>query len=298
MPQKKEVYELEQSPLCRMTGKKFKQLFRFTRNELKKLENDGCYHCWTVEETGRRIETPCGKLKMFHARLAELLARIKTPEYVYSKPKRSFVDNAAVHLGCTKLIKTDIRHFFQNVSIKKVRDLFLNRFHCPSDIAEMMASLSCFQGHLPTGSEISLYLAYWSNEAMFHEIHDLVSRSGCRMSVYVDDITISGQGASKELLTEVMRIINQHDLPVNRKKSKLLTAQRKYNKVTGVILVKDKLEIPNSLRKKKHEALVKLNFAKNKAEKDDLKQQIIGIASAMKQISQHSVREVAGKCQI
>lgn len=284
MPPKKEAYELEQSPLYRMTGKKFKQLFHITRNKVRSLESDEYYRCWSIAETGRRIEEPQKELHTFHVRLAELLARIKTPDYVYSKPKRSYVDNAAVHLGCSKLIKMDIRHFFPNVSRKKIRDLFLNRFCCPLDIAEMMASLSCFHGHLPTGSGISLYLAYWSNEAMFREISDVVSRSGCRMSVYVDDITISGQGASQELLDEVKSIINRYELPVNLKKSKLTTSRRKYNKVTGVVLTENKLEIPNSLRKKKHEALVELNFAKSKVQKEELKQRIRGIDSAMKQI--------------
>lgn len=283
--QKKEAYELEQSPLCRITGKKFKQLFCLTRKEARKLEDDKYYCCWTVAKTGRQIEIPRGKLAKFHIRLAKLLSRIKTPDFVYSKPRRSYVDNAAVHLGYHNLIKTDIRRFFRNVSKKKIRDLFLNRFCCPPDIAEMIASLSCFQEHLPTGSGISIYLAYWANEAMFQEVNDLISRFGCHMSVYVDDITISGQGASKELLVEVMRIINRYDLPVNRKKSKFLRAQRKYNKVTGVVLTEDKLEIPNSLRKKKHEALVELNFAKNQVQKEELKQRIRGIDSAMKQIS-------------
>lgn len=213
--QKKEAYELEQSPLCRITGKKFKQLFCLTRKEARKLEDDKYYCCWTVAKTGRQIEIPRGKLAKFHIRLAKLLSRIKTPDFVYSKPRRSYVDNAAVHLGYHNLIKTDIRRFFRNVSKKKIRDLFLNRFCCPPDIAEMIASLSCFQEHLPTGSGISIYLAYWANEAMFQEVNDLISRFGCHMSVYVDDITISGQGASKELLVEVMRIINRYDLPVN-----------------------------------------------------------------------------------
>ena len=119
---------------------------------------------------------------------------------------------------------------------------------------------------------------------MFREISDVVSRSGCRMSVYVDDITISGQGASQELLDEVKSIINRYELPVNLKKSKLTTSRRKYNKVTGVVLTENKLEIPNSLRKKKHEALVELNFAKSKVQKEELKQRIRGIDSAMKQI--------------
>ena len=55
---------------------------------------------------------------------------------------------------------------------------------------------------------------------MFDEIASLAQAAGCKMTAYVDDVTISGTAATKELLGSVRQVIARHGLLTKDKKSK------------------------------------------------------------------------------
>ncbi|WP_299207433.1 hypothetical protein, partial [uncultured Dokdonia sp.] len=44
---------------------------------------------------------------------------------------------------------------------------------CSADISEILTNLSCVNGHIPTGSQISMPLAYWANKGMFTDFMNL-----------------------------------------------------------------------------------------------------------------------------
>ena len=82
------------------------------------------------------------------------------------------------------------------------------------------------------------------------------------MTLYVDDITISGERASKRLLWSVNEIIRHHGLKVKNKKS-ISFAPACPKPVTGVIITGDKLRIPNKLHKTIWEERYKLSKTKD-----------------------------------
>ena len=173
--------------------------------------------------TGREIQNPLGEMKRIHKRIAGLLARIQMPDYLTSKKQSSYIDNAKMHIGALKTVKTDISKFFPSTTFQMVYQMFLDVFQCAKDIAAKLAKICCFkQEHVPTGSHLSGSIAFFSAKKMFDQIEQIAITHNCILSVYVDDITISGDKANGELLWEVRRTIKNYGYSTGRKKSKNL----------------------------------------------------------------------------
>jgi hypothetical protein len=126
-----------------------------------------------------------------------------------------------------------------------VFELFKNDFECAEDVAHRLADICCYkQEHLPTGSTISGRVAFLVARKMFDEIHDVVVSQGCRGTVYVDDVTVSGQSANMRLLGEIRKIISRNGYKTKYRKSKSY-APGSAKIVTGAVISGDKLCLPN-----------------------------------------------------
>lgn len=239
------LYPLERSPLYRLRGKrKFETVLGVQWEEVQKLLNVKNYRVW-INEKGREIQSPHGWLAQVHKRISKLLARIEIPDYVYSKKGRSYVDNARAHIGDKPLIKTDINKFYPSVTRQSVFRMFVDDFDCAVDVSRRLADLCCYkQEYLPTGSAISGRVAFFAKRHMFDEIYVVAQSMNCRMTVYVDDVTISGAEATKTLLGYVRQIIRRHYLRTRDIKSKTY-AGCAIKVVTGVMVARDNVRLPN-----------------------------------------------------
>lgn len=197
-----------------------------------------------LNDKGREIQAPRGPVVRLHRRIAALLARVETPRYLYSKRGSSHLDNAAAHCGQTELLKTDIKEFYPGTTHAMVTRMFRHQFKCASDVARILADLCCFNGFLPTGSALSSFVAFWCSKDMFDELHDLAASNDLVMTVFVDDITISGPGASAKLLWRARQVIHNHGRATKRKKSRFYAASRA-KPVTGAVLRGRHILLPN-----------------------------------------------------
>ena len=77
-------------------------------------------------------------------------------------------------------------------------------------------------------------MAYYANKRMFDEIDQIVFDYGCRMSLWVNDIIISGDKAVKASW-ETRKIIVKHGLAYN-KKFKIYQPSDNKKRITGIIL--------------------------------------------------------------
>jgi hypothetical protein len=212
---------------------------------LKQLA-EGTQYNEFVNDRGRKIEHPIGRLGLVHKRIAKLLARIELPDYVHAQKGHSYVTNAKAHLGNVPVIKTDLTAYYPSVKFQKVLDLFLSDFQCQPDIAWLLARICTVRGeHVPTGSEISGIVAYLASRKMFDEIHGLAIAHGCTMTCYVDDIVLSGPQATKRLLVQVRRIAKHHGMHTKDKKSKTYAANAAKT-ITGCIVRGNQLLLPNT----------------------------------------------------
>lgn len=247
-------YPLERSPLYRLRGKgKFETVVGVQWDAVSKLLDVRHYRVWTNEK-GREIQAPHGWLAQVHKRIGELLGRIELPDYVYSQKGRSYADNARAHRGDAPLIKTDISRFYPSVTRQAVFRMFLDDFEGAVDVAHRLADVCCYkQAHLPTGSALSGRVAFWAKRHMFDEIASAAEGAGCKMTAYVDDVTISGAAATKKLLGAVRQTIGWHGLNTKGKKSKTY-AGGVAKMVTGAVVVRDEVRLPNARHLNIHRA--------------------------------------------
>jgi len=108
-------------------------------------------------------------------------------------PKRNSLSNARQHLGAKSLIKLDIKNFYENIHYESVYDVFSNLFCLPTDIARIIALLSCQGNSLAQGGSQSSYIAnmvLWKCEP---SVVSRLSKQGFVYTRYVDDITVSAK---------------------------------------------------------------------------------------------------------
>lgn len=237
---------LRGSALFKLTSpERLADILCITPADLDRLvrRGDGNYAVWVNKESGRRIEEPKPDLKALHARIARLLAQIETPEYLHSGiKKRSYVTNAAGHSVQGGAIKLDVKKFFPSARAVQVHEFFVTMMEYPIDVASRMTTLLTIDGHLPTGGNASSILSFWAYKPMFDELAELAEAHGCKFTVYVDDITMSGKGATRSLQQKARKIIGRYHLKAHKNK---VFSPRQPRVVTGVAITARGQELPN-----------------------------------------------------
>lgn len=246
-------YCIEDSPFYLIKGKnQLASLLYIKLDELDELLKINSYNVFCSK--GREIQSPkkCSKMKKLHDRINNLFARIEVPDYLISPRKgMSYIDNAKKRIGAEYLIKTDISKFFPNTSFHLVKKMFLDIFKCAVDIATILAKICCYeQKHIPTGSSLSSRIAFFSAKNMFDEIEAVCTKNNYTLSVYVDDITMSGNNLNRNLFNEVKDIINKYGYLHNIKKTRYYAGKNQSKVVTGVVIKGDKVFLPNKRHKK------------------------------------------------
>lgn len=214
----------------------------------------------------RSCQTPKGNNKeglyRIHKRLSFLLSSIQTKEYLFSGVKgKSCPDNARYHLENSDkyIVKLDLKGFFPSVTFESILKFFEKDLKCSASVAKTLAKILTFKDYLPTGSPASMVMAYYANKRMFDEIDKIVSDYCCKMSLWVDDIIISGDKAVK-VSWEARKIIVKHGLAYNKKKFKIYKPSEN-KEITGVILN------PKGEPKLRNRSHLKIRHLKNKPNK-------------------------------
>ncbi|MDF0544698.1 reverse transcriptase family protein [Sphingobium sp. H39-3-25] len=202
----------------------------------------------TDRKTERLIEEPKALLKQVHARVAHLLAQVETPAYLHSGIKKhSYITNAAEHRVEGGAVKLDVQKFFPSVRAAAVCHFFADVMEYPMDVASRMTKLLTINGHLPTGGNASCILSFWAYKNMFDEIAALAAAKGCTFTLYVDDMTITGQFATRAMQKEARAIIGRYRLKAHKTK---IFSHRQPRIVTGVAITARGPELPNRRARK------------------------------------------------
>lgn len=281
-------HRLEQSRLFKLSSpKKLAELLFISESGLQHFsKNEDKYSCWsTPKKNGgeRTIEAPYDNLKKIQKRIAELLYRIESPCYVIAPSKnKSYVQNAAIHKGAKQFHLLDIEDFFPSCTSKKVFWFFNSILKCPRDVSAILTSITTYNGHLPQGSPSSPILAYYAYLDMWDNIHSIAKGNNCNLSIYADDITISGQSFSLKTIWLIKSILKKSGHIHSSKKERGFL--NKPADITGVILDGQTLKLPNRQHLKLKEAKTSLLKSCNQKEKEIITRQIIGRLAQKNQI--------------
>ncbi|SHF83233.1 Reverse transcriptase (RNA-dependent DNA polymerase) [Litoreibacter ascidiaceicola] len=241
---------------------------------LRKKKKDGTF---------RPVLAPRGDLKRIQRRIGELLLRVKTPDYLMSPVRgRSNIDNAARHRGAAAFHLLDIEDFYPSCTASKVAWFFGKCLGCPPDVVKVLLDLTTLNGVLPAGSPASPSLAFWAYADMWDEIDQLTSDAGCQVSVYVDDITVSGQSVPGVLIHAIKERLAHHGHSF--KASKEIGQINAPVVVTGVVVRDRTLLMPNVQHLERHKLRVEVAKLPEGYEKAQKMASLIGREGTERQI--------------
>lgn len=240
---KSRYYPLKQSVLYNLKSKnKLAKLIGLSLKELKILQSDEFYSCFQVEN-GRKIQYPQNDLYIVHKYVNKLLSRIEVPDYLHSgRKKHSSITNAKSHLFSQyKTLTIDIEKFFPSTLAKKVFNFFFYIMKQSSDVANLLTNLLTYNGYVPTGSPVSMNLAFFANINLFNELHSFSTNRSCKMTVFVDDLTFTGKAINNNFLLHVEKIIVKHDLKIKADKTHIFN-ENSPKFITGIVVKNNKIE--------------------------------------------------------
>ncbi|MEL6628800.1 MAG: reverse transcriptase family protein [Bacteroidota bacterium] len=283
-------YELDQSPFYNLKRKKdlFK-LLRTSSSGIKRVKEANVLYA-DASVNGREIEKPRDDLKRLQKRIEDLLKRNKIPDFIHGPAKgKSYITNASVHVGASEIRCLDIASYFQSTSSKKVFSFFESRLHCSKDVAGILCMLTTHKGRLPTGSPSSPLISYFAHIEMWESIDVLVKSYNCTLSVYIDDVTISGAKVPGTLKDKVKKVLNRYGLRSKKSKEKYYR-QGCPAEVTGIIVGADKpLSVPRRQHKKMHEARNCISFTDDEYEGYSLARRLQGYEAQKAQVEKFLV---------
>lgn len=197
----------------------------------------------------RPIDIPVDPLKKLQTRIAKLLSRIEPPSFLCSPVKGvSYVDNARRHVNNTAFWLLDIADYFPSCTADRVAWFFSTVMKCEPDVTAVLVDIVTDNGRLPQGSPCSPILAYFSNMKMWDDVAEAVANAGCTLSVYADDITLSGATVPGALVWQVKQIIVKNGFRLKTEKEVSLLGSPA--DITGVIIRNGMLKLPNRQHKK------------------------------------------------
>lgn len=294
-------YGLKDSPFFRLRSrKKLAKLLQVSLDTLASVAADEHLYvrCWKhkkhdqwlkyepsgeLASTYRPIDIPAPRLKAMQSRTAMLLSRIEPPDFLFNPVKgRSYVDNAAQHSGANAFWLLDVADYFPSCTANNVARFFGRDLECSPDVTAVLVRLTTLDGCLPQGSPCSPILAYFSNRLMWDEIANMVQRAGCRISIYADDITISGPVVPKSMIWRIKQAVHRHGLHLKPSKEVSLIAAPA--DITGVIVRGARTKLPNRQLKLLAELKAIRNATNNPRLRQKLDNQIAGRKSQRKQV--------------
>lgn len=262
--------------------KRLAELLHSDLDTLNSLRDSSLYNIFT--DNGRIIEHPLGDLDLIQTRIASLLVRITPTNCLHSGvKKRSHITNAKVHIGEHPLLTSDIRGFFQSTTQEYIYRFFRSQLKCSSDVSAMLTDICSCNGHVPTGSRISMIIAYWANKPMFDEWEALANSRGLNFSIFVDDITFSGQGLNRHFLSLVKRVATRHNQTLHPDKTKLYRAKSVKN-VTGAAIDGNNLVISQKNRRKIYADMLLWHTSDKSIPHKNLENKLLGKLTAQSQV--------------
>lgn len=252
-----EKFSLEDRKLFNIKSKKYLAfVLKEERSLLKEIsKNPQEFYRFapkTIEKNGkkktRNIEEPNFILKPIHRKIHILLSEIPAPDYLFSKKKSSCVLNAKAHVNCHgSTLNIDIENFFPSTSRIRVQQFFGYFLQYPRDMADFMADICTVNNHIPTGSPLSLMLAFWANKPMFDELNKLAASRKIKMTIYVDDISFTGVAVNDSFKNKVTTIVNRYNHSINPDKVRFFGEKLRF--INGIAISKDGLRPSNKLSK-------------------------------------------------
>lgn len=208
----------------------------------------------------RQINAPTGELKAVQKKLAFALWEHQrriwkdknlSPNVSHAfEPKKSIMTNARIHRNKRFVYNIDLESFFDSFHFGRVKGFFEKNkeLSLPTEVATVIAQLTCYNGHLPQGAPSSPIITNLICQILDYRLLKVAKKYKLDYTRYADDLTFSTNNKDfinrhKAFLSEISSQIERAGFHINEKKTRL---QYKNSKqiVTGLVVNK-KLSVDN-----------------------------------------------------
>ena len=272
-PKSVERYELTRSPFSQNpTQRDVANLVNESKDNLRKLATLRFKEQFlvrrTIETNGKRraLVYPTGRLRLVHERLKFHLTKIVQPSYLMCPRKgRSQRDNALVHLKSAQFLTLDIKQFYPSTTRWMIRNSLVEQFGMYTDVAGLIAHLSTADDRACFGSPLTPVLVSLVHRPMFDRIADHCKLDELNYTVWVDDLTISGERITGNLCKTIREIVTCNGLKSHKLR---IYSGKRVVFITGVGVVGANLVVPNRLELRAKELWAELYSAQEFEEFD------------------------------
>lgn len=185
-----------------------------------------------------------------------------------SNVKRDYVSCAKAHCGAKTVLKVDISNFFDNIHRDLVRSVFEEILHIKDEALEYLVDICTKDNFVVQGALTSSYIATLCLFAVEGDVVRRAQRKGLVYTRLVDDITLSSKISNydfSQMQSHIERMLSEHDLPINKRKTKIFHCSSEPIKVHGLRVDYDSPRLPSDEVKRIRASIhnLKLLAAKN-----------------------------------
>ncbi len=201
----------------------------------------------------RTIHAPVKSLKVLQLRFRKILEENFKPHHKAHGfiKKRDFISNASQHIQKKHVLNIDLKNFFNSISFRRVRNMFIRYYKFNDRVASTLANLCCHpNGFLPQGAPTSPIISNIIMKSLDKDLDKLAKQNfSTYYSRYADDITFSSNkdefpsqlaqisNGKCVLSTYLIDIIKDHGFEINDDKIRLQNLYNSQN-ITGITVNK------------------------------------------------------------
>jgi RNA-directed DNA polymerase len=182
----------------------------------------------------RPINAPVKRLKIIQSKILWVLSsHFPLPNFFFGGVKgKDAVMNGRFHQGHKFFFQADLKSFYTSIHFSWVEEALRKRGFYP-DVARLLTRICTTKGSIPQGCPTSSYLSAMVLEDRAIEIFRKYINMGLKVTVYVDDITISAPFDFKEITPGILEELRQNGFQISFDKTSYKT---KNPEVTGVVV--------------------------------------------------------------
>lgn len=213
----------------------------------------GHYHAVEIPKRDgscRTLSVPDEILKKVQRAIAEkLLAYEPVSRYAKAyKIASGIKKNAHPHVGKAKLLKLDIRHFFDSILYSTVKEKVFPAEKYSESIRVLLCMLCYYNDVLPQGAPSSPIITNIIMRDFDELVGEWCRERGITYTRYCDDMTFSGDFDEKSVIAFVSSELKGVGFYLNQQKTAVIPASKRQT-VTGVV-VNEKLNVSSDYKRK------------------------------------------------
>lgn len=198
----------------------------------------------------RTIYSPHPLLKSIQRKILHQILNNKTIS-TYAKayhPRIGLRDNAIPHLCQKRILKLDIKDFFDHIQFINVYESCFSLAYFPKPVGMILTQLCTYHGYLPQGAPTSAYISNLVMKDFDEEIGNWCLQRNISYTRYSDDMTFSGDFIPSDVIKKVKHHLYPLNLEINYEKIHVINHSQQQN-VTGIV-VNEKIQVPRLYRRK------------------------------------------------